>query len=287
MLKRVDRIQLAVKDREAAESVVAGVFGAELIKHDEVKALAARRSTMQAGTGLFELLEPAGSGPVADFVSKWRSGLFAAGFSVEDLEQAEHHMAGAGAEIAREGGQIFVDPSSTRGMRAVISAHHERAPVRAAIRWVYEVTNVTSDWRAAGDLYARLFGLDTAKYRPITSAEFGYTGTLTMFDTPGRLDRIELTQITAPGAMGRFHQRRGDSLYMFYVETDDADALAERLKSRGDRFAAGGSDGRGLNNLFIHPSAMCGGLVGVSRTEHAWTWSGDPERARRASLRTK
>ena len=83
--------------------------------------------------------------------------------------------------------------------------------------------------------------------------------------------------------MGRFHQRRGDSLYMFFVETDDVGALEKRLQALGARFAAQHRDEAGLAELFIHPSAFLGVLVGVSRTEHAWTWSGDPDRARRAA----
>jgi hypothetical protein len=83
--------------------------------------------------------------------------------------------------------------------------------------------------------------------------------------------------------MGRFHKRRGDSLYMFFVETDDVGALEKRLQERGSRFAAHRRDEAGLAELFIHPSAFLGVLVGVSRTEHAWLWSGDPERARRAA----
>jgi hypothetical protein len=35
--------------------------------------------------------------------------------------------------------------------------------------------------------------------------------------------------------------------------------------------------------MFIHPNQFLGVLVGVSRSEVAWTWSGDPERARRAA----
>jgi hypothetical protein len=83
--------------------------------------------------------------------------------------------------------------------------------------------------------------------------------------------------------MGRFHKRRGDSLYMFYVETDDVAALEQRLQARGARFAANRRDEAGLAGLFIHPSAFLGVLIGVSRTDHAWTWSGDPARAKRAA----
>jgi catechol 2,3-dioxygenase-like lactoylglutathione lyase family enzyme len=283
MLKRVDRVQIAVADSAAAEKIVAEVFGGELVRRDKAAPLAAKRSTMQAGASLIEILEPDGTGTVQDFVSKWGSGLFGAGFSVDDPDAAAHHLAKCGVSFEQSAGQLYLDSGATFGMRTVISQHHERASV-GAIKWAYEVTNVVGDWKTASDRYARIFGLDAAKFSPIESKPFGYNGTLTLFDPPGRLDRIEIAQITDTNlAMGRFHQRRGDSLYMFFVETDDVGALEQRLQARGARFAAHRKDEAGLAELFIHPSAFLGVLVGVSRTEHAWTWSGDPARAKRAA----
>ncbi|HZC46277.1 MAG TPA: hypothetical protein VE243_07360 [Candidatus Acidoferrum sp.] len=283
MLKRVDRIQIAVADSDAAERVAAEVFGAELVRRDKAAPIAAKRTTMQAGASLLEILEPDGGGAVDEFVRKWGSGLFGAGFSVDDPGAAAHHLAKCGVNFEQSAGQLYLDSGATFGMRTVISLHHERAPV-GAIKWAYEVTNVVGDWKAASDRYARIFNLDAEKFNPIESKQFGYDGTLTLFDPPTRLDRIEIAQITDPNlAMGRFHQRRGDSLYMFFVETDDVGALEQRLQARGARFAAHRRDEAGLAELFIHPSAFLGVLVGVSRTDHAWTWSGDPARAKRAA----
>jgi hypothetical protein len=283
MLKRVDRVQIAVRDAAAAAHTIGGIFGAEIRGQDEVAPLGAKRITVQAGTSMIELLEPAGAGPVGEFIERWGGGLFAAGFSVADLAAAADRLKSAGAEFKASGGQLFVEPSATHGMRVVLSTHHERAPV-GLIKWVYEVTNVIADWRAAADRYTKLFGLDPSRYVPITSSEFGYTGTLTMFDAPARLDRIELSQITEPEkAMGRFHSKRGDSLYMFYVETDDVTAIVSRLEQQKARFVAARRDAAGLAGAFIHPTAFCGVLVGISRTDVGWLWSGDPERAKRAA----
>lgn len=283
MLKRVDRVQIAVGDRAVAERAVADVFGGELVGRDLVAPLRAKRSTMQAGITLIELLEPDGAGPVRDFVAKWQSGLFAAGFSVDDTDDAARHFTKRGVRLGQSGGQLFLDPAATLGMRTVISQHHERAPV-GAIKWAYEVTYLVSDWSAASDHFTATFALDASKFCPVESKPFGYKGTLTLFDPPARLDRIEIAQPTNYDlAMGRYHRRRGDSLYMFFVETDDVVEVARRLKEYNSRFAAMPHDEAGLVELFIHPSALFGVLVGVSRTERAWAWSGEPERARRAA----
>ncbi len=285
MLKRVDRVQIAVADRAAAERIASEVFGAELLRRDDLRLLGAKRSTMQAGASLIELLEPDGAGKVADFIAQWSGGLCGAGFSVADLEQAARHFDRLGVRYQRESGQLYLDHAATLNINAVISQHHERTPV-GAIKWIYEVTNPVADWRAAAELYTRLFALDASKFSPIESKEFGYTGMLTLFDPPARLDRIEIAEITNRElTMGRFHQKRGDSLYMFFVETDDVGAIEERLKARGARFASHRRDAAGLAEMFIHPTAFLGVLIGVSRTEHAWTWSGDPKRARRAAER--
>ncbi len=214
MLKRLDRVQIAVRDAALAARTIGAVLGAETLPQDEVALLGAKRTTVQAGVSIIELLEPAGSGAVADFLQRWGGGLFAAGFSVDDIDAAARRLVGAGAAFKSAGGQLLVEPSATCGMRVVLSAHHERPPV-GSIKWIYEVTNVIGDWRAAAERYTKLFGLEPSRFVPITSHEFGYTGSLLMFDAPKRLDRIELSQITEPAkAMGRFHSNRGDSLYM-------------------------------------------------------------------------
>ena len=283
MLKRVDRVQIAVPNLDAAEKVVATVMGAEPLRRDEVALLRARRTTMQAGSSLVELLQPDGAGPVRDFVDKWGQGLFAAGFSVDDLDAAVRHLETQGAKFETSAGQLYLDPAATFGMRVVISAKHERAPV-GLIKWIYEVTNVVRDWRAAADRYAKLFALDASKFVPIESKDFGYTGTLTMYDSPARLDRIEIAEITRPDlAMGRFHARRGDSLYMFFVETEDVTAIAQRLEATGSKANVWRQDEAGAAEMFIHPNQFLGVLVGVSRAEVAWTWSGDLARAQRAA----
>jgi catechol 2,3-dioxygenase-like lactoylglutathione lyase family enzyme len=277
MLKRVDRVQIVVRDRAEAKRAAAAIFGAEFVRDDAVKLLGAKRTVCQVGASIIEFLEADGAGRVADFARQRGGGLYAARFSVTELEEAAALFDRNGLKFEREGGQLFLDSTTTCGMPTVISTFHERSPV-GAIKWMYEVTNVVADWRAAAEHYTRIFGLDSSKYVPIEHADFGYIGTLTLFDAPARLDRIEISQPTSEAAMGRFHRRNGDSLYMFYVEADNVEAIADRLREREGRFTP---RREGLHDgLWIHPTAFCGVLVGVSRTDVAWRWSGNPERGR-------
>ncbi|MCH7718325.1 MAG: VOC family protein [Chloroflexi bacterium] len=282
MLTSVDRVQLVVRDRAAAEETFRDLLGAEKVREDESGLLQARRSVVQAGISEFELLEPKGDGPVRAHLERWGEGIFAAGFATADLSALCQRLSARGVEWREEGGQVFIEPEATPGLRMVLTEEAERAPV-GLIRWLYEVTNIIDDHQAAAQFYTDTFGLDPARFSPIESHGYGYTGQLLLFDPPARLDRIELSQITDPArAMGRFATKRGQSIYMCYVETDNVDSIIERLKRRGARWA-GRSDDPHPEGLFIHPSSLHGVLLGVSRTKLAWQWSGRPELARSAT----
>ena len=276
MLHRVDRMQLAVRDREEASRTFAAALGACKDREDHLRIYNAHRTVVQAGQSEFELLEPAGDGPVADHLERWGEGIFAAGFSTADLPALAAHLRSAGVQFTEEAGQLFIAPDQTRGMRAVISADRAvNAP--ALITHLYEVTNIVADHQDAAQHYARIFGLDASRFCPIKSERWGYVGTLTLYNPPAQLDRIEITQTTEQSlAMGRFYARRGESLYMCFAETENIRPIAEGLKARGARYMA---DEDFVGSMFIHPSALCGMLMGISRTNEAWKWSGRPDLA--------
>ncbi|GIW13344.1 MAG: hypothetical protein KatS3mg062_0783 [Tepidiforma sp.] len=276
MLTRLDRIQLVVEDRSEAESRFAALFGARTVSRDASAALGARRTTLQAGASLIELLSPAGPGPVHDFAGRWRQGLYGAGFATPSLDAMTARLDANGVPYTAEHGALYLREAPF-GMPAVIVQDVPREPV-GHIRSIYEVTNPVPDWRAAADYYTRIFGLDASRFCPIRSQLYGYEGVLTLFDPPHRLDRIEITQTFGGGAMDRFFHRRGPSLYMCYLETDDVPGLQSRLEALGLPWAP--AEGRPPGtNLFIHPRGLFGMLVGVSRTNFGWLWSGRPDLA--------
>ena len=280
MLEHVDRVQLAVRDRAAAAQTFVDVFAADTVKDDEVRALAAKRRVVHAGTSEFELLEPSGAGPVQAYLDQWGEGLFAAGFSTNDVGALASRLASKGVRFADEGGQLFIEPNQTPGLRMVISAEVAR-PMIGRMRYLYEATNLIRDHVAAADFYADRFGLDASRFVPIASKLYGYKGQLTMFNPPERLDRIELSQITDDSlAMGRFMKRRGgETLYMCYIEAAEIAPLIERLETKGMRYAGRTPDDPNPEGIFLHPATLHGVLMGVSRTNLAWVWSGRPELA--------
>jgi hypothetical protein len=285
VLKRVDRIQVVVPDLDRATEVWGSLLGAAPVTEGALETFRSHRRVLRLGEGAVELLRPTGPGPAADHLAAWGEGLFAAGFAVEALAPLRDRLAACGAHWTEEGSQLFLDPSETRGLRIVVTpspgrssgagATAESGAVRGSlIRHLYEVSHLVRGWKEARDRHVELFGLDAARFRDIRSEPYGYTGQLLLFDPPARLDRIELCEIEDPEkAMGRFFRRRGESLYMCYAECDDMAALLARLRDRRARVAVpSGKDDP--PNLFIHPKSLTGVLLGVSRTGHAWAWSG-------------
>lgn len=277
MLSRVDRVQLVVDNRNAAVETFAALFGAVKVGEDGSRTLNAHRTTVQAGISLFEFLQPAGPGPVQEFADQWRGGLYGVTFATPDLGAMARHLDSQEVTFGSEGDALYLAPGSTHGMPTAIVADIAREPV-GDIRCVYEVTNPVADWQDTAALYTRIFGLDPIRYSAIESKLYGYKGTLTLFDPPARLDRIEVTETWGDGAMARFYHRRGPGLYMCYIETDDVLALGERLRARNARFTDN-ADRPSADGLFIHPTSLHGMLMGVSKTNFAWVWSGRPELA--------
>lgn len=279
MLTRLDRVQLVVSDRSRAVVPFSQLLGAVLVHQDSVRALGALRSVLRVGRSEIELLEPNGVGAAAEFLKQTRGGLFAAGFSVADPAALRSYLAMRGVEIAEAGEQLLVCPEAlgVPGLRVVLSPEAEREPA-GLLDGLYEATLLTPDWKQSAERIAERFALDSHGFVPIRSQEYGYEGILTLFH-PARLDRIEVvTPLDVAKTMGRFFERRGPSFYMCYAESDDTPALCARLTEYAPAGWTGPREGIVPDNLFVHPAALSGLLLGVSRRTFAWTWSGSPER---------
>ena len=70
---------------------------------------------------------------------------------------------------------------------------------------------------------------------------------------------------------------------MAFAECDELAVVEERAKHAGAghtpvRAADRRSEGEGADTLFLHPKALGGMMLGLSRPGYAWSWSGHPER---------
>ena len=276
MLDRVDRVQVLVADRISAVENYQTILGAAVVDERPSRFLGANRTILALGESEVELCEPDGVGPAADLLARQGEGLLTAGVSTGVMAALRARLSALGAIDGEDEDQVYIAGDVGFGVPFVISPSRPRPRV-GPVSFLYEVTNtLTSDWRRAATFYAGLFGLDPSRFAPIGSRRFGYDGTLTLFNPPDRLDHIELSQVTnTDSAMGRWVGKRGDSLYMCYVETHDLDDIVGRLNAAGARWTPRGPDQASESDgLWVHPSALNGVLLGVSRTTLAWEWSG-------------
>jgi len=276
MLDRCDRVQIAVHDAARAAERFRQLLGCEIARHDHSRYLDARRTVLAVGESEFELCQPDGAGRTQDFLSRRGEGLMTAGYCTADLDGMVKRWQGLGVPYEHDGEQLYLGADITFGLPMVISQSTYRRRV-GPVSFLYETTNtLITDWRRAAAVYAGLFGLDPSRFCDIGSERFGYVGTLTLFDPPNRLDRIELSQVTdSVHPMGRFAHKHGDSLYMCYVEVHDWPNVRGRLLDAKARYTPRGSDPVSEpDGGWVHPKELHGLLLGISRTGVAWEWSG-------------
>jgi hypothetical protein len=284
VLTRLDRLQLAVLDRAAVARRLAVLLDAVPVDEDAVAPLAAKRTTVRAGAAVFELLAADGAGPVADHLAAAGQGLFGAGFAAPDLAPIRARLVEHRVAFAEAGAQLFLDAAATggHGLRCVLSPLDDAGRRDGGlVTHLYEVTNLVGDHAVAAARYADLFALATDRYCPIESAEYGYRGVLTMFDPRDRLDRIEcITPHDRAKTMGRFMTKHGPCLYMAFAEAPDLGPIRARLAEHAGRDWTPVQGPHHLDTIFVHPRALAGTMLGISRATVAWSWSGHPERVR-------
>jgi hypothetical protein len=259
VLNRINGISVAVADRVAAARSWLDLLGAVPESDDEVPQWGAFRTRLRLGTGRVDLLQPNGDGTLKAALDAHGPHLFAAGATDPDATEVR-----------------FMDPADAggHGLRVVVSPE-EGLPAVGAITELYEVTNLVADADVAAKAYADVFGLDATAFVPIESTQYGYKGSLTLFDASHeRLHRFEVIHpYDGAKTMGRYFDKHGDSLYMCFAEAPDIAAVADRASVLNLPVTVV-SD----HTVFIHPQALGGCMVGLSRPGYAWTWSGHPER---------
>lgn len=283
MLLEIDRIQLAVPDVSKAAEGWQTILGAQVCGSDKVACLNATRTSLRLGSGIVELLEPDGTGILADAVAARGAHMFSAGASCEDVTEVQASLSARFDNITSEGEQLFIDGSDIgiEGLRVVVSKHEEREQV-GKTDFFYEATLLAANSEEETEKFSRVFSLDAQEFVEIKSPGFGYSGTLTLF----RKDLLHRFEVISPleptNTMGRFFNKIGPCLYMAYAETSDLLEIEQSVKERGEAITVDRPADRGedqvADGLWLHPKSLGGMMLGLSRPTKAWQWSGHPER---------
>ncbi len=281
MLHTVDRILVAVRSLDEAEKNYTHVLAAHPVGEFHSAFLNAQVRRMALGSSEVELCQPTGDGPVQSHLDRFGEGLFQGGVTVDDTAAFEQHLRAISVGFSHADDRLYLNSDDLHGLPLTVSAEPTPRRLRAPgpIEFLYELTMVLrSPWQEIASRYNAGLGLQPDRMVDISFPRFGYDGTLMMFD-PDRLDRIELSEAHDPAfAMGRFSAKRGDALYMCYVQTDDLQDVIDRLDQHNSRWTRRTQTPQERDGLWIHPSTLNGVLMGVSRHSLAWQWSGRPER---------
>lgn len=283
MLKSVDRILVAVNDLDSAEKNYQDVLGAYQIKDFRSDYLNANVRRMALGSSEVELCAASGEGPVKARLEQFGEGLIRGGVTTSDLNAFHQYLKDHKVGCVEADGRLYLESSDLYNLPLVVSTEpsesHKRAP--GPIEFLYELTMVLrSSWKDVATAYVDRLGVKREHMENIDNSRFGYQGALMMFQPQlQKLDRIELSEAHDEAfTMGRFSRKRGDALYMCYVQTDNLADVIHRLDSRNLPWTGRSAPAPERDGLWIPPSVLNGVLMGVSRTSHAWLWSGHPER---------
>jgi len=280
----IDRVQLAVSDRVAAAEGWVNILDAIHLRDDAVECLNARRSVYQVGRSEVEFLEPNGEGVIANSLKTvGRSHLFAGGVASSDLEGLISNVESQNIACIQEGGQAHViyKEDGQNDIHFVLSQAADRESV-GLLDYLYEATILVDEYQPLGDAVSRIFDSNADGYCPINSSKFKYDGYLTLFN-PDELHRFEVIKPTSDETtMGRFHVRRGRAFYMAFAETPHMLEIEKRAKDANAGITVERPEGRAesemADSMFLHPPALGGMMLGLSRPTQAWSWSGDPDR---------
>ncbi|EEW56602.1 glyoxalase family protein [Ruegeria sp. TrichCH4B] len=280
MLESVDRILVVVNDLDEAQNNYSNILGATLVRDYRSDFLAADVRVLELGKSWVELVKPNSDGPAMKRLQRAGEGLLFGGVSVSDLDPFSDHLNQKGIKFTKADGRIYLDGGQLYGLPLAVSKSGDRPSGQdnALTAFLYELTVVLkTQWTQVAEDYSKYFGLDAERRVGITFPRFGYEGSLLMFGDES-LDRIELSEAHDPAfPMGRFSSKHGDGLYMCYVETNDLAEVISRLERHSVRYVRRTDTPVERDGLWLHPSALNGVLMGVSRKTLAWQWSGKPD----------
>lgn len=122
-------IAIAVRDLEQMANLYQHQFGLELIRRDEVPALASLRATFRVGSFEIDLLAPYGEGPVQHVLDTVGETPFELRLAVSDLEQTRAFFSRQNLSYESDPvdpARVLLTPQQTLGARLVFTAQNEQ-----------------------------------------------------------------------------------------------------------------------------------------------------------------
>lgn len=264
MIVEADRLALAVPNADEAAAGFNAIFDSVVVADAVDNDANARRVTLQWGHDQLELYEPKGPGPVADFVTGGKRGLFAGGVALADPAAVAARIESAGIKVTQQEDRFVVYPEDLRGTGMILSPIVERERVGLMDR-IWQITYTVPDLEESIAFYSHLLGIEEKLTNRYTSKIWGYHGAITWFDAHkgAGLDSLEyLEPFDHEKAAGRFLDKTDGigGIYMASVHSDDLPLIKERVMSTGGGWQKSPNP---VSTGFIHPRRTSGLLLGV------------------------
>lgn len=270
MLRRINRVLVAVNSLEGGAAAFAGALGLNRGRRLAVPDVGAVSEMLPLGDAWVQLLEPVAEGPVARFLHQHGQGIYGIGLEVSSLADARLRVEQCGrqAHPLRLGDEelVCLKREQLPGLTVWLAesgSGPEPVDTVSPYLGVWQVTNLVEDRDSAATAYEGLFG------RPVREESFrqdtyGYLGRTLYYGQGFAADSIEIAQVHRPEtAMGRFWRRHGPSAYMITLDTDDIAGTRRILEARQVRYSGERGEGFAGRVLYVHPAALAGCFTGV------------------------
>jgi methylmalonyl-CoA/ethylmalonyl-CoA epimerase len=262
VFRQFDHLGIAVQDLDRAVERVEAVLGLKAAVVEEVADQQVRAALIPMPIGRLELLQPTTpESAVARFLDRRGEGPHHVCFAVDDISSARTQISANGGELIQDaprdgltGIVDFVHPKTTGGVLTEIAEITLFTPASGDLQ-THHVTIRTQDADAAGDRWARLFGIPL-KRKAISE---GFHMSTVWLD--GGDAEIEFAQqLNESGPVARAIAQMGEGIHALVLESSEPEKVAEGAANSGVRVIT--DDGESDNVLrAIHPLDFLGTLV--------------------------
>ncbi len=261
MFKRIDHVGVAVKDLKAATDAFEQIFGLTVAAQEEIEDQGLIAALIPTSNVRFELMQPTNpESAVGRFIERRGEGIQHICFEVEDIRQEIATLQNRGVQLIqgapREGfvGEVeFIHPRAAHGVLTEIAQVTRRTPIEHDLK-VHHITIATSDRDQAIADWSKNFDLKVNRMAERQSAGIN-TGWLDVGNA-----EVEFAQQTREeGPIASAIAQRGEGVYGVVLETSDATALAEHIKSQGLRVIEDPEGDRVIR--VVHPKDFFGTMI--------------------------
>ena len=265
MFKRIDHIGVVVRDIKEATDTFERVFGLTVAAQETIEERGLIAALVPTSNVRFEIMQPINpESAVGRFIERRGEGIQHICFEVEDIRATIATLKEREVQLIQgepEGGFVgeveFIHPRAANSVLTEIAQVTRTTPTEHDLR-VHHITIATDDRDAAVENWSKSFDMKVNRMMERESA-----GMVTGWLDAGDAEVEFAQQTTEEGPIASAIASRGAGVFGIVLETDDAEGLAEHVKSQGIRIVEERDGDRVLR--VVHPKDFFGTLIMLSQ----------------------